>query len=147
MAHLYDNFNEAYLALYYAYADAKTDWDNAYDHWLAWQVHFNAAEYESAQYDLARCVQRIMWAFDHLFGFGSGGVQQSLLCENIYWSAQQGGAADVDMSAILAAMLTATQPELMSFVGITDAYRQSIWNQPFNQEYYAALARGFALWE
>jgi len=57
------------------------------------------------------------------------------------------GGNDLTMSSILLAMLTATQPELMSFVGITDAYRQSIWNQPFNQEYYAALARGFTKWE
>lgn len=56
-------------------------------------------------------------------------------------------ANGVNMASILLAMLAAKQPELMSFVGIVDAYRQSIWNQPFNQEYYAALARGFTLWE
>ncbi|GAH60107.1 unnamed protein product, partial [marine sediment metagenome] len=37
--------------------------------------------------------------------------------------------------------------QLTNFIGFVDAYRQSIWNRPFNREYYAALARGFALWE
>lgn len=54
--------------------------------------------------------------------------------------------ATVDMDAILNAMLAATFEQLKSFVGITDAYRTAIWEAPFNQEYYAALARGFREW-
>ncbi|GAH29755.1 unnamed protein product, partial [marine sediment metagenome] len=32
------------------------------------------------------------------------------------------------------------------FVGLVDAYRQSIWNRPFNKDFFAALARGFMEW-
>ncbi|GAH32071.1 unnamed protein product, partial [marine sediment metagenome] len=35
---------------------------------------------------------------------------------------------------------------VLYFIGLIDAYRQSVWNQPFNKEYYAALARGFQEW-
>lgn len=49
----------------------------------------------------------------------------------------------LDMSAILNAMLAAEPDEVNYFIGLVDAYRQSIWVKPFNQEYFAALARGF----
>ena len=52
----------------------------------------------------------------------------------------------VDMAAILAAMLEAEPDEVEYFVGLVDAYRQSIWNRPFNKQFYAALARGFMVW-
>lgn len=47
------------------------------------------------------------------------------------------------MGDILTAMLLAKYDELTKFVGIEDAYRSAIWDQPFNSEFYAALARGF----
>lgn len=50
----------------------------------------------------------------------------------------------VDMDAILTAMISATDEEFMKFIGIVDAYRVALWNSPFNSEFYAALARGFA---
>ena len=56
-------------------------------------------------------------------------------------------APEIDMSAILIAMLRANPDDVMYFIGLTDAYRQSVWNRPFNEEFFAALARGFAVWE
>lgn len=56
-------------------------------------------------------------------------------------------AAEVTMSSLLTAMLSADPYQIMYFVGLVDAYRQSIWNRPFNKEFYAALARGFMQWE
>jgi hypothetical protein len=47
------------------------------------------------------------------------------------------------MDAILNAMLQADNDQLTTFIGIEDAYRSAIWAQPFNAEFYAALARGF----
>lgn len=52
----------------------------------------------------------------------------------------------IDMSAIINAMLTATPPEIEYFIGLADAFRQSIWNRPYNHEFFAALARGFEQW-
>lgn len=52
----------------------------------------------------------------------------------------------VDMSAILSAMLTADPDEIQQFIGITDAFMQSIWNRPYNREFFAALGRGFMEW-
>ncbi|GAI82901.1 unnamed protein product, partial [marine sediment metagenome] len=50
---------------------------------------------------------------------------------------------EVDMDAILNAMLVADFDQLQKFIGIVDAYRVAIWNAPFNANFYAALARGF----
>lgn len=53
---------------------------------------------------------------------------------------------DINMGLILSTMLTATPDEVEYFIGLVDAYRSSIWQRPFNQDMYAALARGFKIW-
>jgi len=60
-----------------------------------------------------------------------------------YWPE---GNGEVTMDAILSAMVQADPDQLQYFIGIVDAYRQSIWNRPFNKEFFAALARGFEQW-
>lgn len=59
---------------------------------------------------------------------------------NLWYYAHQ---STVDMPSILNAMLAAEFDELTQFVGIEDAYRSAIWDQPFNSQFYAALAAGF----
>jgi len=53
---------------------------------------------------------------------------------------------EFDMDTLLSTMLAADPKQVQYFVGLVDAYRQSIWNQPFNEEFFAALARGFEQW-
>ena len=74
-------------------------------------------------------------------------------CRNVrecmYWInrfAGGGAPAEVDMDTILTAMTTASFEQLTSFMGITQAYKIAVWDAPFNEEYYAALARGFRQW-
>lgn len=59
------------------------------------------------------------------------------------WPEESGS---VDMDSILTAMTTASFEQLTSFMGITQAYKTAVWDAPFNEEYYAALARGFKTW-
>ncbi len=54
---------------------------------------------------------------------------------------------ELTMAVLINTMLTANPAEVEYFVGLVDAYRQSIWNQPFNEEFFAALARGFEQWD
>ncbi|NVM23978.1 MAG: hypothetical protein HWN68_19640 [Desulfobacterales bacterium] len=69
----------------------------------------------------------------------------------LYWIddnwPEEAPPVEVTMDAILSAMLKATNPQIQYFIGLVDAYRQSLWNRPFNREYFAALARGFMEWE
>lgn len=54
--------------------------------------------------------------------------------------------SSVDMDSILSAMTTASFEQLTSFMGLTQAYKVAVWDAPFFEEYYAALARGFKTW-
>lgn len=57
-----------------------------------------------------------------------------------------GIGGDVDMDQILTAMMGATAEQITEFMGITQAYKVAVWDAPFNEEFYAALARGFKTW-
>ena len=50
------------------------------------------------------------------------------------------------MAELLQTMLKAESSAIKYFVGLVDAYRQSVWDKPFNAEFYAALAKGFEQW-
>jgi len=57
------------------------------------------------------------------------------------------GMADgISMEKILLAMLSANPAEIEYFVGLVDAYRQSLWNKPFNVTLFAEYARAFEQW-
>lgn len=65
---------------------------------------------------------------------------------SIYWAWLEVPDAEpyeLTMDDILSVMVTAEPEQVNYFVGLVDAYRQSIWNKPFNEEFFAALARGF----
>ncbi len=68
--------------------------------------------------------------------------KEALMWINDNWPS----GAEVTMSGILAAMQSASFEELTSFMGITQAYKVAVWDAPFNEEFYAALARGFKTW-
>lgn len=53
---------------------------------------------------------------------------------------------EVTMSSIMLAMLQADPDEVLRFIGLVDAFRNSVWARPFNQELYAALSKGFQQW-
>jgi len=57
-----------------------------------------------------------------------------------------GGEYELTMDKMINTMLMADPSEVTYFIGLVDAYRQSIWNAPFNKEFYSALARGFMQW-
>lgn len=56
------------------------------------------------------------------------------------------GGGEVTMDSILTAMMTATPEQITQFMGITQAFKVAVWDAPFNEEFYAALARGFRVW-
>lgn len=66
-------------------------------------------------------------------------------CDSLQSQIDELGPADVSMDAIINAMLTSDISQLEWFIGLVDAYRMALWNQPFNAEFYAAIARGFML--
>ena len=56
------------------------------------------------------------------------------------------GGNGITMDDILNEMMSATPEQITKFMGITQAYKVAVWDAPFNEEFYAALARGFKVW-
>jgi len=86
-----------------------------------------------------------MGAVRNNWGGGSSTLGGRLLSMFDHLNDEMGGG-DVDMASILTAMLAATPEEITQFMGITEAYKVAVWDAPYNEEFYAALARGFKTW-
>lgn len=76
----------------------------------------------------------------------SGGFKGKLNTALVWIGDNIGGGGGVTMDDILNEMLAASFEQLTAFMGITQAYKVAVWDAPFNEEYYAALARGFRVW-
>jgi len=112
---------------------ADTDLDRAWVHWDAAQDHLAIEDLLNACDHLRLSCAYADYAYSP---YDSDGA-------NVWYLENCIDIPEVDMAAILNAMLAAELDEIMYFVGLTDAYKQSVWNQEFNQEFFAALARGF----
>ena len=78
------------------------------------------------------------------FGVGTTSVRQKLLQCLVWIDANWPvGDGEVTMDAMLSAMVSAEPKQVTYFIGLVDAYRAALWNQPFNAGYYAALVQGF----
>lgn len=59
---------------------------------------------------------------------------------------QHYNAGEIDMMMIINTMLEATPDEIFFFTGIEDAYRQSLWDKPYDVNFFAGLAKRFEQW-
>ena len=86
-----------------------------------------------------------VWEMRNKFTYGSDSVRYWLVkcLQYIDNNAFNGGGGGVTMGDILSEMMSASFDELTKFMMITDAYKVAVWDAPFNEEFYAALARGF----
>ena len=146
MAHQYDNFNSAYNALSTAWTTAKTyhGWANTDITWAA--TRWSEGNDHAAIYFTFSGLQDVWFCLRYLADFAEASYGYSHLMESIYWANKDIPAADFTMDTLIQTMLVADPNQVEYFVGLVDAYRMSIWNRPFNQEFFAALGRGFRLW-
>jgi len=89
-----------------------------------------------------------IWELRNKFTYGTDSVRYWVVkcLQYIDNNAFNGGAAEITMDDILNEMLSATFGQLTKFMGITQAYKVAVWDAPYNEEFYAALARGFKTW-
>jgi len=132
----------------YGLAETETYWARKEAGYA--QTHWNAGDDHACLDDLIDAVLRNNQAIEYVLAQGFYGwsgdthailnaLNRSKACPFI----TEAPATEVTMDSIVLAMLTATPDELKYFIGIVDAFRVSLWNQPFNVDFYAALARGF----
>ena len=122
---------------------ARAEITNARNHWIAGQDH-------EAIDDLIDAVYENNQASEHILAQGFYGwpgtrhaVTDALDRDKACPFITEDDVPTVDMDSILSAMITADFEDLQKFIGIVDAYRVALWNEPFNVDFYAALARGF----
>lgn len=145
MAHKYDNFLDAWNNYVDLFDATQNSHYNAVQ--KAGEVWFDCPEPPTQYYVtlLAGGVIDLCYAFSRATDITEDTWEESDFHESIYWAWAEGAA--VNMAAIIQAMLQATPDEIKYFIGLVDAFRMSIWNQPFNYQFYEALARGFMQWE
>lgn len=128
-------------------ASAGTALLNARTHILNASIYVGQEDWSNAQIEFAAASDDFGYVFRYLIqdDMWYKGLRRDWR-DALYWINDNwpiDGPAEVTMSAILSAMVTATGDELKYFIGLVDAYRSSLWEKPFNAEYFAALARGF----
>ncbi len=114
----------------------------------AW-AHWNASQDHLAIQDTLLALQELHDTVDNMLSYIFSFDPKTLLCKVLYQMADLTGGDEFEltMDAILSTMIGASPDQVTYFVGLVDAYRQSIWNKPFNAEFFAALSRGFMEWE
>jgi len=142
----YSTFNSAWgdLETFYEAAEGYWPWVNTYV--LLANTEATGEAWEQA---IRLTTTAITWLDTYcrcIFDFWAGEDGRSHFMASMYYASKEPTGAAVTMSAIITAMLTATPEQIKYFIGIADGYRQSIWNKEFNQEFYAALAKGFEQW-
>jgi len=147
MSYPYDSWEDIDWFLYDSFDDAKAKNEDAYTSAFAVLIGVGDPVLPIYITSLASAVLSLVSCLNFSLGLNKSSWNYSYMYKAIYlaWlecNAPPGG--DVDMDAILSAMITATDDEYKKFIGIVDAYRIGLWNKPFNAEYYAALGRGFA---
>lgn len=121
---------EAYDTGFTLLGSSRLNTDDAWDQWNYGDKDWAFNLLCGAMYDIQSALSQVLNMED---GYGD----EHPFHEFVY------KYATFDMDALLNAMLVATYEQLQKFVGISDAYRCAIWDQPFNAEFYAALAQGF----
>lgn len=125
---------------------ARNHFEDADFHWQALDDHEAIEDILLGVYDNNQAIERVAWG--GYWGYnGSTNIIPTALDRNMACPfIDEAPEYELTMANLIQTMLTADPDEVRYFVGLVDAYRQSVWNKPFNTEFYAALARGFELW-
>lgn len=133
----YTNFDDAWFTCNATFPGVQTNMVNLYNRKLNLVTDTTLAQVKAT---CKACFDYTYNALNGHVGFNwLDPIDESWHMMAMYFAGQ--GA--VDMDGILNAMLLADYDQLQKFIGIEDAFRSAIWDQPFNAEFYAALARGF----
>lgn len=142
----YDNFDDAWTDFVNEYSEWRTRLTTIEGNVNTINNFADAGNWKAALNVCAANFWLIAWIHRNSLDLVHSSWIGNHFMASIYYASQQPVGAEITLDAILSAMLTADDDQIQYFIGLVDAYRQSIWNKPFNREYFAALARGFAEW-
>lgn len=143
MAHKYSNFTSAYNDASGQFSDLKARIGYIGNSLTAAHNHAIADEWLYAIDHLILAIADVQHMFNDLVDLPETNYEASHFYESLYWAAKEPTGGVVTMAGILSAMLGATYEQVKYFIGYEEAYRATLWNEWYNYEFYAALARGF----
>lgn len=115
-------------------------------HWNAGDDHEAIYDIIEGMYDTVTYMMNMLAKGFHSWNGSSFSLLDALDRDRACPFITEAPPYELTMADILSTMLSADPTQVEYFVGLVDAYRQSIWNRPFNQEFFAALAQGFMEW-
>lgn len=124
-------------------SSARAEITNARNHWIAAQDHEAIDDLIDAVYDNNQACEAILAQGFYGWPGTRHALTDALDRDKACPFITECEPDELTMDAILSVMITADFEDLQKFVGIVDAYRVALWNEPFNVDFYAALARGF----
>jgi len=142
----YSNFYDAFVHFIGAYATWRNNLVYAEFYLEQSRDYADAGSWKFAIYSVCNAVQELVNTHNYCLQMDVADWRSNHFFSSIYWAWIEGtadGGEEFTMDLLLSTMVGATPEQVMYFIGLADAYRQSIWNKPFNVEYFAALARGF----
>jgi len=116
-----------------------TYYNRAMDHHSDAQAHWNLGEDHEAIEDLLLEIYDVRSMGEMWGGWSPYDYEGPIW----WWLTNCSGGDELTMDSLINVMLQATNEEYKAFIGLVDAFRMALWNQPFEAEYYSALARGF----
>ncbi len=140
----YDNFDDAWARLLVVYGYQNSSYPTTAAYLDDIQDATTFTQLKTATW--WTCYYLMRNFFVHHAGVGEVDILTSPHYAAMYFASQGVEPEPLTFDDILALMLEADPYQVQYFVGLVDAYRQSIWDRPFNKEFFAALGRGFQLW-
>lgn len=142
---------------YKSFDTAWSDFKGKYNYWrdhlitmeskrVAMQTAFLDNNWRTAFFRVNDWMSLLGWIHENALDMGQSYWQYNQFWSSIYYAWKENPGIEepeITMDSILSVMVTATDTQLKNFIGLVDAYRQSLWNKDFDAEYFAALARGF----
>jgi len=108
-------------------------------------VHIQNSQYDAAVYDLYVSVNNLYGAVKYHHNYGNWGTKWHL-CNELFFRAEPAGGEELTMTAILDAMQKAEPHQPLIFVALTEAYKSSVWNASFDENFFGDLVKKWSIW-
>ncbi len=150
MAHRYSNFNDAYSGWVLWWNALQTQMTGCFDKFTSAKGYGNDPVQIYEFLLLCGSVEHLWYAVRYLGELWQSAPDQSSLYESVYWAYKDvpnGGEYELTLNKMLGAYISADELERRNHLLLTDAFRATMFDKPFDKEYHAFWVRTFKSWE
>jgi hypothetical protein len=146
VAHSYTNFNDAFTAYTELWDLGRVNWGYYCTSISNAISYFNGGNDHLALQQLLYAGYYGKYLFQYMMDYYALIADDCSLLESLYWARNDSLPSTPTMLQIINAMISSNPDELETFICIEDAFRASLWDKPFNYEWYAGMVRAFKSW-